>query len=44
MLAYEDIVTYASDWVKYFDVPYARAVVFGVPIAGIESCCGSLDF
>ncbi|KAL8459643.1 hypothetical protein ACS0TY_036945 [Phlomoides rotata] len=34
VLAYDDIVKYASDWVKYFDVPFARAVVFGVPIAG----------
>lgn len=37
MLAYDNMVKSASDWVKLaFDVPFARAVVFGVPIGGAE--------
>ncbi|KAI3446900.1 hypothetical protein Pfo_003565 [Paulownia fortunei] len=35
MSAYDNMVKSASDWVKLaFDAPFARAVVFGVPIGG----------
>lgn len=35
MLAYDDMVKSVSDWaILAFNAPFARAVVFGVPIGG----------
>lgn len=37
--AYDEMVKSVSDWVQLaIDVPFARAVVFGVPIGGVQSC------